>query len=276
MQDAIAIQLIETKYRSLFPLRDERLRRPWAAAEADAYGWGGVVAVAPAPGRSPTTIRKGHAELLLRFAPPRGQVAARVRRPGAGRKAKTEEDPDLGQALEKLGDPLTRGDRPSPLRWTCKSTRTLARELPAQGHGVSERVLVQFANRRRARACLEVPCSGSQYSLPNLRSACSGGTEGGDSKLPFLDVVDELDPRDSNGGVSKALKPQGKRASSAGKTKELGQIGNGPAGLFALDFQRAFPRIPPQQREGQPVQERHVLRRCPIIKPPGVFSKHHI
>ena len=50
--------------------------------------------------------------------------------------------------------------------------------------------------------------SGSQYSLPTLRSACSGGTEGEDLKLPFLDVVDELDPRDSNGGVSKALEPQ--------------------------------------------------------------------
>jgi len=42
------------------------------------------------------------------------------------------------QALEKLVDPLTRGDPQSPLRWTCKRTRTLARELTAQGHGVSD------------------------------------------------------------------------------------------------------------------------------------------
>lgn len=138
MQDAIAIQLIETKYRSLSPLMDERMRRQWAAAEAGAYGWGGVAAVAYATGLSPTTIRKGQAEVLLRSEQPRGQVAARVRRPGAGRKPKTEEDPDLVRALEKLVDPLTRGDPQSPLRWTCKSTRTLARELSAQGHGVSE------------------------------------------------------------------------------------------------------------------------------------------
>ena len=138
MQDAIAIQLIETKYRSLFPLLDERMRRQWAAAEADAYGWGGVVAVAYATGLSPTTIRKGQAELVLRSEQPRGHVTARVRRPGAGRKPKMEEDPDLVPALEKLVEPLTRGDPQSPLRWTCKSTRTLARELTAQGHGVSE------------------------------------------------------------------------------------------------------------------------------------------
>jgi hypothetical protein len=138
MQDAIAIQLIETKYRSLLPLMDERMRRQWAASEAGAYGWGGVAAVACATGLSPTTIRKGQAELACRALPLGGRMAGRVRRPGAGRKPKTEEDPELVQALEKLVDPLTRGDPQSPLRWTCKSTRTLARELTAQGHGVSE------------------------------------------------------------------------------------------------------------------------------------------
>jgi hypothetical protein len=40
-------------------------------------------------------------------------------------------------ALEALVDPATRGDPESPLRWTCKSTRTLAGELTAQGHPVS-------------------------------------------------------------------------------------------------------------------------------------------
>lgn len=63
MQDAIAIELIETKYRSLVPLMDERMRRQWAAAEANAYGWGGIQAIAQATGLSPTTIRKGQAEL---------------------------------------------------------------------------------------------------------------------------------------------------------------------------------------------------------------------
>ena len=114
MQDAIAIQLIETKYRSLLPLMDERMRRQWAAAEAGAYGWGGVAAVAYATGLSPTTIRKGQVELAFCSEQPRGQVAARVRRPGAGRKPKTEEDPDLVPALERLVEPLTRGD---PAHW---------------------------------------------------------------------------------------------------------------------------------------------------------------
>jgi Rhodopirellula transposase DDE domain len=38
-------------------------------------------------------------------------------------------------------EPLTRGDPESPLRWTCKSTRTLAEELTRQGHPVSDRTV---------------------------------------------------------------------------------------------------------------------------------------
>jgi hypothetical protein len=37
---------------------------------------------------------------------------------------------------------------------------------------------------------------------------------------------------------------QGRRASSAVKTKELGEVGQMPAGAFALDFERAFAGIP--------------------------------
>ena len=58
----------------------------------------------------------------------------RVRYSGAGRKTLVEHDPQLVQALEALIDPDTRGDPMSPLRWTCKSTRQLARLLTAEGH----------------------------------------------------------------------------------------------------------------------------------------------
>src|SRR5262245_335556 len=114
MQDAIAIQLIATKYRSLLPLMDERMRRQWAAAEAGAYGWGGIQAVAQATGLSPTTIRKGQAKLAARAAQPKMAVTVRLRRPGGGRKCKTDEYLELVEALEKLVDPVTRGDPESP------------------------------------------------------------------------------------------------------------------------------------------------------------------
>jgi len=138
MQDATIIQRIETKYRSLSSLMDERMRRHWAAAEATAYGWGGIQAVVQATGLSPTTIRKAQAELAVRATQADLPSDTRLRRPGAGPKRLTQKDPELVQALEQLVDPVTRGDPDSPLRWTCKSTRTLARELTGHGHPVSD------------------------------------------------------------------------------------------------------------------------------------------
>ena len=137
MQDAAAIEGIASRFHDLSPLMDERMQRQWAASEALAYGWGGIQAVSRATGMSPTTIRRGSVELRARRASPRGVDPGRVRRPGGGRKRRVDADPGLMRALEALVDPATRGDPESPLRWTCKSTRTLARELTAQGHRVS-------------------------------------------------------------------------------------------------------------------------------------------
>jgi len=143
MQDAQAIERIRTKYRSLEPEMDERLRRQWAAAEARDVGWGGISAVAQATGLSRTTITAGLRELAL---PEQERVieAYRVRRPGAGRKSVTETDPGLLAALETLIEPTTRGDPESPLRWTCKSTRRLAEELRRQKHPVGERTVARL------------------------------------------------------------------------------------------------------------------------------------
>jgi DDE family transposase len=58
----------------------------------------------------------------------------RARRPGGGRKRAADLDPGLRPALLALVEPEERGDPVSPLRWTVKSTRTLAAELTAQGH----------------------------------------------------------------------------------------------------------------------------------------------
>jgi hypothetical protein len=137
MQDAAVIQGIVSRFRDFAPLMDDRVRRQWAASEALAYGWGGIQAVSHATGMSPTTIRRGTAELRARRASPRDMAPQRVRRPGGGRKRRVDGDPGLVNGLEALVDPTTRGDPESPLRWTSKSTRTLARKLTAQGHRVS-------------------------------------------------------------------------------------------------------------------------------------------
>jgi hypothetical protein len=136
MQDALAIERIQARFQDLAPMMDERMRRQWAASEAKTYGWGGVQAVARATGLSPTTIRRGTVELRARATSLETSISGRVRRVGGGRKRQAVADPGLMAALEGLVESTTRGDPESPLRWTCKSTRVLARELTAQGHPV--------------------------------------------------------------------------------------------------------------------------------------------
>ena len=103
MQDEAVLRAIELKYRSLGVLMDERMRRQWAAAESRAYGWGGVRAVSSVIGMSPNTIRKGLAELAVRDRAPRCAGRAGLRRKGAGRKKRSEADPELLDALGGSG-----------------------------------------------------------------------------------------------------------------------------------------------------------------------------
>ena len=146
MQEEAALLAIESRYRSLSVLMDERMRRQWAAAESRSYGWGGVRAVGSVIGMSPNTIRKGLEELAVRDETPDAPVEPGLRRSGAGRKRHTESDPHLLQALESLVEPTTRGDPQSPLRWTLKSTAQLAQELTRQKHPVSPRTVGRLLN----------------------------------------------------------------------------------------------------------------------------------
>jgi len=110
-----------------------------AASEAAELGYGGVSLVSRACGLSRVTITKGISELA---APP--LAADRIRRCGGGRWKLTVRDPKLPGLLESLVEPLTRGDPESPLRWTCKSTRTLAQELTGRQHPISHEKVAQL------------------------------------------------------------------------------------------------------------------------------------
>jgi hypothetical protein len=147
VRDADTAERIRQKYLALFPMMNEQMRRQWAAAEAEASGWGGVSLVSTATGLARNTIAVGIGELEHRRAHPRETVAVRIRAPGGGRKPLTQIDPGLQRALDVLVDPVTRGHPESPLRWTCKSTRKLAEELGRQKHSVTDRTVAALLKR---------------------------------------------------------------------------------------------------------------------------------
>ena len=205
--------LLRKKWMQILGSLDERGRREWAAAEAMAIGYGGLIRVHRATGLARSTIRVGIKELEASTAALAAQEPRRVRAPGGGRKKKTEEDPALLPDLESLIEPGTRGDPESPLRWTLKSLRVLARELKAKGHAVSFRTVGRLLN-------------GLGYSLQGNRKTLEG-TAHPDRDAQFEYLNEQTATRIAKGepvisvdtkkkelvgqykNVGKALRPQG-------------------------------------------------------------------
>ena len=136
----------------------ERTRRLFAANEALSLGWGGISAVSRATGLSRQVISDGIQELQGGSQAEEG----RVRRKGGGRKSNVSKDPRLSADLERLVEPVTRGDPESPLRWTSKSVRKLAKELQGMGHQVSHELVSELLHELG-------------YSLQALRKTREGG-----------------------------------------------------------------------------------------------------
>ena len=148
---------LTSKLESVWPLLDERTRRIMAAGEAIALGYGGVSLVSRACGLSRKAISKGIREIQEGSA----SEAGRIRRPGGGRKPITVSDPQIVETLEAMIDDQTRGDPESPLRWICKSTRTIANELAGLQHRVSHVKVAQLLH-------------GLEYSLQGNRKTQDG------------------------------------------------------------------------------------------------------
>ena len=126
----------EKRWLKVFGTLNEFQARLFAADKALDLGRGGISRVSALTGLSRTTITKAVEELggsgKLRM-PGEG----RIRRVGGGRKKVERGDPGVRDLLEKILEETTAGDPMSLLRWTSKSTRTMAEELTRLGHPVS-------------------------------------------------------------------------------------------------------------------------------------------
>jgi hypothetical protein len=98
-------------------------------------GRGGISRLSRLTGMSRVTITQGLRE--LRSGKLRSADEGRIRQSGAGRKKVEETDTGLAQRLKTIVEETTAGDPMSPLKWTSKSTRTIAEELNRAGHPIS-------------------------------------------------------------------------------------------------------------------------------------------
>jgi transposase len=170
---------IGDRYRALAGELDERRRRLWAGAEALSHGRVGQAAVVRATGMSATTVAKGMREIES------GETldGGRVRRVGGGRRPLTETDPTLLADLEALVVGDARGDPESPLLWTAKSVRVLARALRERGHRVSHETVAKLlrslgyslqANRKTKEGASH-PDRDAQFGYINTTAAAAIG-----------------------------------------------------------------------------------------------------
>ena len=115
---------------------NEYQARLYVAEKALELGRGGITHLARLTGMSRVTITQGVRDLGGRRRL-RSASSCRVRNPGGGRKKVEDGDPALLRRLKGIVEETTAGDPMSPLKWTSKSTRTIAAELTRSGHSVS-------------------------------------------------------------------------------------------------------------------------------------------
>ncbi len=135
---------IRHKYKLLGPNLNERIRRLFAAAEAESFGHGGITLVSRATGLERHVIARGLNEIKKDVALGKNSV----RKAGGGRKKNSDKDQTLETDLETLIEPVTRGDPESPLLWVSRSLRHLSEELHKRGHQISHTLVGQLLQKK--------------------------------------------------------------------------------------------------------------------------------
>src|SRR3989338_1506709 len=149
---------------------NEVQRRRLAGVKAIEIGRGGLLQVCKLTGMSHHTIIKGMKEVRNT----KKQQTTRLRTEGGGRKKIIEKNPEVKKNIENILEENTAGDPMSKLKWTNKSTYTIAKELNFNGKNISEvttgRIIKQLG-----------------YSLQaNIKSKESGSSEERDSQFRYI------------------------------------------------------------------------------------------
>jgi hypothetical protein len=217
---------IAERYRLLSAqgVLDERGRRLWAAAEARSAGRGGIAAVVRATGISESTVLRGLADLESGEMPRPGRV-----RRHPGRVPILDREPGLAEDLERLVDPVTRGDPESPLRWTSKSAAKLAEALREMGHQVVDRTVLRLLKakgyslqaNKKTREGAQHPDRDAQFAYINqtVAEAIAAGQPAISVDTKKRELVGDFK------AVGREFEPKGKPVEVRGhdfKDKELG------------------------------------------------------
>ena len=173
----------------------------------------------------------------------------RSRRAGGGRKKLTDKDPTLLSDLDRLVEPVTRGDPESPLRWTAKSVERLAEELLRQGHKVGATTVATLlkgmgyslqANKKTKEGSSDHPDRDAQFEYINKR--VKEAIAAGNPALSVDTKKKELVGDFKNGG--RELRPKGEPEEVRGHDfvdPKLGRVS--PYGVYDIANNEAWVNV---------------------------------
>ena len=149
---------------------NEVQRRRLAGIKAIEIGRGGLLQVCKLTGMSHHTIIKGIREVKNT----KRKQTTRLRKEGGGRKKIIDKNPQVKKDIENILEENTAGDPMGKLKWTNKSTYTIAHELKKRDQNISEvtvgRIIKQLG-----------------YSLQaNVKSKEGGTSEERDSQFRYI------------------------------------------------------------------------------------------
>ena len=136
MASKTTTSVAERRWLRVLSTLNEAQARLYVAEKALELGRGGISRLSELTSMSRPTIYKGVAELQAKGRVLAAQ-AGRIRRTGGGRKSVEQIQPGVKRELTRIVEESTAGDPMSRLKWTAKSTRTIAQELARRGHPMS-------------------------------------------------------------------------------------------------------------------------------------------
>ena len=113
---------------------NEVQRRRLAGVKAIEIGWGGVSYVCKLANMSPNTVKKGMYEVKSTKL----GKSERLRKIGGGRKKIMNKNPRLKKDFDNFMKDNTAGNPMKNVKWTHKSTYSIAKNLKSKGYSVSE------------------------------------------------------------------------------------------------------------------------------------------
>jgi len=165
------VDLVRNKLNYLSSLNEVDSRN-FLGLWAIELGWGGISKVRKFTGRSMDTIRKGIME--IKSGTNIKSETGRLRKEGGGRKKIIDKNPNLKREIENILEENTAGDPMNKLKWTNKSTYTIADELKNKNQKASEVTVGRIIKSLG-------------YSLQaNLKSKECGSSEERDSQFRYI------------------------------------------------------------------------------------------